>query len=743
MKRGLCPLFTESALSDVLVGVYDNLILRDVTALMLVNRHSYQVFKSSIKLQLEHRRKLYSVPATTPFLDFFCRKTATDKFKALEEREYRFNNFKPAGIETICKSSRLVSLQAGHMLFEYHNDKRNPGRERKTSGWEVYRTRTSATDDDCRCRGGVKDQGLWKWRMDLGKGYYDIVMCAEENVVMICQKRNYHPNHNPSTWSVSIRMYFYVLVPPSGTSPPSLGYFDPIPHPDAALPFIEIIVPNVSEETTATFDMAAGGQVSLLFVDDDLDTEEVYVGVWDWKNGVCLGSLVPDMDPTVEITSYAHMGPFVVTSCTRHVPASSNPIAFINACEEADVDKSPATAEDHFVELCFYVHALLPPQYGYPPHTPSTSHRDPKKPFYPTMPCTWTLDDIPFCFPITIFDLPPAGLMPWTVSRYYQSDMFYINECYYDEEVHNREIAGLLTWTIAGRISVADMRTITSAPTAIALRRAMWCLQAGYIPPGKVVVDPNIIASLTPAEHARWSIEVLMLAVYGHMLDKKGRWTINGGISTGRPMARNPILQRIPTPRTTPRIAHTDWMITDSHYRFTFVPTMSSIHGAREFRMAAILIDRGLVLDNGMKIATAVLSLNDYNRRTGEVQWGEDVDGKAEEGKNQREREEMDDRSEEEAHEGPESDTVIDHTFVDQSKTVPFRIHQHSPYCLINGFMKDSRANDLTQWPHKGIHGVLHMAVDMTRHSQILFDGDTIVFGGFTVSCTLLHFLST
>lgn len=195
--------------------------------------------------------------------------------------------------------------------------------------------------------------------------------------------------------------------------------------------------------------------------------------------------------------------------------------------------------------------------------------------------------------------------------------MFYINECYYDEEVHNREIAGLLTWTIAGRISVADMRTITSAPTAIALRRAMWCLQAGYIPPGKVVVDPNIIASLTPAEHARWSIEVLMLAVYGHMLDKKGRWTINGGISTGRPMARNPILQRIPTPRTTPRIAHTDWMITDSHYRFTFVPTMSSIHGAREFRMAAILIDRGLVLDNGMKIATAVLSLNDYNRRTG------------------------------------------------------------------------------------------------------------------------------
>lgn len=84
-------------------------------------------------------------------------------------------------------------------------------------------------------------------------------------------------------------MYFYVLVPPSGTSPPSLGYFDPIPHPDAALPFIEIIVPNVSEETTATFDMAAGGQVSLLFVDDDLDTEEVYVGVWDWKNGVCLG----------------------------------------------------------------------------------------------------------------------------------------------------------------------------------------------------------------------------------------------------------------------------------------------------------------------------------------------------------------------------------------------------------------------------------------------------------------------
>ena len=209
-------------------------------------------------------------------------------------------------------------------------------------------------------------------------------------------------------------------------------------------------------------------------------------------------------------------------------------------------------------------------------------------------------------------------------------------------------------------------------------------------------------------------------------------------------MARNPILQRIPTPRTSPRIAHTDWMITDSHYRFTFVPTMSSVHGAREFRMVAILVDRGLVLDNGMKIATAVLSLNDYNRRTGEVQWGEDDDGKAEEGEDRQKRDEVDDRREEGAYEGSESDTVIDHIFADKSKLAPFRIHQHSSCCLIDGFMKDSRANDLTQWPHKGIHGVLHMAVDMTRQSQILFDGDTVVFGGFTVSSpTLLHLLST
>lgn len=53
-------------------------------------------------------------------------------------------------------------------------------------------------DDDCWCRGGVKDQGLWKWFMDLGKEYYDIVMCVEENVVMI--------------WYVYMRCIVFLIV---------------------------------------------------------------------------------------------------------------------------------------------------------------------------------------------------------------------------------------------------------------------------------------------------------------------------------------------------------------------------------------------------------------------------------------------------------------------------------------------------------------------------------------------------
>lgn len=84
-------------------------------------------------------------------------------------------------------------------------------------------------------------------------------------------------------------MYFYVLILFIGIFFLLFGYFDFILYFDVVLLFIEIIVLNVFEEIIVMFDMVVGGQILFLFEDDDLDIDEVYVGVWDWKKGVCFG----------------------------------------------------------------------------------------------------------------------------------------------------------------------------------------------------------------------------------------------------------------------------------------------------------------------------------------------------------------------------------------------------------------------------------------------------------------------
>lgn len=163
------------------------------------------------------------------------------------------------------------------------------------------------------------------------------------------------------------------------------------------------------------------------------------------------------MDLIVEIMSYVYMGLFVVIFCICYVFVFSNLIVFVNVCEEIDVDKLFFVVDDYFVEFCFYVYVFLFLQYGYLLYIFFILYQDFKKLFYFNVLCIWMFDDILFCFFIIIFDFFFVGLMLWIVFCYYQFDMFYINECYYDEEVYNCEIVGFLIWIIVGRVSVVDM----------------------------------------------------------------------------------------------------------------------------------------------------------------------------------------------------------------------------------------------------------------------------------------------
>ncbi|OWZ81008.1 hypothetical protein C366_00841 [Cryptococcus neoformans Tu401-1] len=81
--------------------------------------------------------------------------------------------------------------------------------------------------------------------------------------------------------------YFYQLIPPSGTNPPGNGICKLVPHPEAALPFIEIQILN-NHECYGTFSITPEGLFSVAMADEQRKNT-AFVGVWNWKTGLCMG----------------------------------------------------------------------------------------------------------------------------------------------------------------------------------------------------------------------------------------------------------------------------------------------------------------------------------------------------------------------------------------------------------------------------------------------------------------------
>ncbi|OWT38025.1 hypothetical protein J008_00841 [Cryptococcus neoformans] len=91
----------------------------------------------------------------------------------------------------------------------------------RKNGWEVYGVKGTASDEEAKARGGIQKHGHWSWKFDMGKSFDRIDMCVKDNVLILVA-------------------YFYQLIPPRGTNPPGNGICKLVPHPEAALPFIEI-----------------------------------------------------------------------------------------------------------------------------------------------------------------------------------------------------------------------------------------------------------------------------------------------------------------------------------------------------------------------------------------------------------------------------------------------------------------------------------------------------------------------
>lgn len=278
---------------------------------------------------------------------------------------------------------------------------------------------------------------------------------------------------------------------------------------------------------------------------------------------------------------------------------------------------------------------------GYPPHTPDPPDQNSFAAPYPSISCSWTLSDLPQCLPIGVFELPFHDLIPFTLDVFFQPGLL---DCKYDEDIHNRQTNGVLTWRLSGRTSVTNLSTIISFSTAFALTRMAGHMSSQKIPRAlPVSINLEEAKFLPMVNQARLAAGALMKFEYENRMDKDGNWVKNGETkrSLQKPSAitggRNAQLKKMwanskvrgglhetsldevfNDPDNNVHRCNFEQYPDTAHIRMECAPAFSSVYGAREVRLVATLAeDEVEVLDtNGLKRIQFVLSVNDYNKRT-------------------------------------------------------------------------------------------------------------------------------
>ncbi|WVQ70484.1 hypothetical protein IAR50_000003 [Cryptococcus sp. DSM 104548] len=894
-----CPtllghIFTRDVHHNVLLKIYDNLILRDALALTRVSKYLYYTYSTSAHLQLTHRLCRYSCPSSAPFLHPSHSTSPAEKIALLEDREHRLNCFKPRSLETLRKDDgHLVGLGGGLMLFEckmsdtekrrkmfdpdyvfgdsdvsgfesrsetsgegegeeagelrvdgppeedsirdgesdsdyyttdYTSDSSSshydcthescrrkvfsgvPGQALQealafstdaphhmsmTDGWELYRVKGAASDEDAESRGAVRDQGLWMWKTDLGRDYHYIAMCAEDNVVAVVHKGAYFPHGpNPETCALSMRVFFYTLVPPLGTSPPEHGASMPaIPHPEAELPFIEVLIPVPMGGVGTGFALGPGGQMSLLLSNQEQD-RTVFAGFWDWKKGVSLGALPPGPDPSSVVTSVGFLGPLAIASTSRRIPASNEAELYTSALEKLEIPGSHPVSKGFFLQLSFSTYALIPSSFGFPPHAPNPPDQNPYATPYPDVPCSWHMSAIPYVFPVGVFDLPFHDLVPFTLDKVYQPGNFSIAECGYSEDVHNGQQNGILSWRLSGRTSVVNLNTILSFSTAFTLAR-----MTGKMPRKRMfqndfplLFDPKTARNLPLADQVKLAAQCLAYIEYEDQLSEDGRWVgkgrrsapkavapvVNRKMMRGRRGRGKAIGRRLPLapPEDSPlgvpwnsrkstqgydttnfdkMFANPDAIHHHSltsypytyHLRMECAPAFSSVYGAREVRLVTTLLGDDLdengetQLGEDYERISFVLSLNDYNGRT-VVFPVPHIEAKRD--KVEREAQEHRKKLTAKAR-AKDRHTIISHSTSGPSdNNISIHLHRDPRSKELAVYAKESYMYETTSFPNEQAPAVLEIDMDLRMMPGVRFDGNTILLSGFTPSA--IHVLT-
>ncbi|ODO10349.1 hypothetical protein I350_00944 [Cryptococcus amylolentus CBS 6273] len=707
----LLPLFAQDAYSEVLIGVFDCLALKDVLSLLRVNRYVHAVFKTSSRTQLTHTRRLFSAPVTGNYVVENASGPA-DQLAALRDRERRLDNLDYSSIINIRKDAgeRLIAFEQGLLIFCARRDgvrvpkrdfdeldsgegeeeddvtttkvaRNDPSKseilghlsehpvsehahetmadadaedlKRKwrathkdlaysqnfsngssiKDGWDVYRVPEAASDEDSQARGGTIDQGMWCWRTRVTEDLQTVEMCGHDDLMAVIQRGAYFIDRDdPSKLNLSIRISFFSALPPRGTPTPVTGYFAPIPHPEAALPFIDInfdfaekdVKTDVTDDVKLEVMFGYYGQMSLLV---KYGPKTLFAGVWDWKNGVCLGSIPIEDNQTV--ASLNASGPFATTGSARHVPGSKHQDVYDLAIRMIPLPQAAIPdGREGFVQLSFDTYLLFPPSLGYPPVKPKPDS-NPFAPPYPEQACSWFISDIPQVIPVCIFELPIPDLLPWTLAVWYQTHIFGILNFAYSPEVHNAETIGIFTWMLWERKHMSDLSYMLRQATNLALKSLVGRVIHGndrrridkY---GPLIPAPHQ-ASTDVAEGVSW---VSTLMVHANRVSEDGTWrNAEGVIIPSQTPSKKPTYIRASS-----HFAHTDWIYTRglalpsvditvptvsyldwngaNQMRIDFYETVSAAYGAREVRLVP------LIEEDGVEDRVVCLSMSDYNPST-------------------------------------------------------------------------------------------------------------------------------
>ncbi|WVQ79966.1 hypothetical protein IAT38_002067 [Cryptococcus sp. DSM 104549] len=467
-RRVLRSLFTEDACSHFLVSIFDRLDLADIPSFIRVNHHINSVFTSSSHLQLRYRCAYHSLPSSFPLSTPGHVATSAERLSTVLEHEERLDNVRPTEIRCLhFQNGDVTKVQDGHILVSecinkmpLDEDDEDFEAEYLVDGWSVWKMR-SPPGWDGEARGGKKVQGMWRWKSDFGFPIDCASMCVEDNVIAVARSVDHPPCESippHSTIKVIHRIYFYTLVPPKGTPVPQDGVFsEPIVHPDAKLPFIELLIPARFHLHHCDVQVAPGGKVALRLVSVD-NAKLSFLGFWDWKHGVSIGKAAPTAQNPV-VDDFAFLGPFVICSTLRDVVRGSELEApsLMEAVEDGatgemrhvirgenghgsphksaptkTIPKPPPKQSSIYDDIdydseeeilqsigragptneIFYAldtFGLLPPARGLRPL--AKAHSRYTKPGYdPSKPCTWDYDDLPYCMPLASFELPTLNL---------------------------------------------------------------------------------------------------------------------------------------------------------------------------------------------------------------------------------------------------------------------------------------------------------------------------------------------